>query len=27
MPGMQDNGEFWNGPCAHFFLAEFVTGR
>jgi len=27
MPGMQDNGEFWNGPCAHFFLAEFVAGR
>jgi ribosome maturation factor RimP len=23
MPGKQDNGELRNGPCAHFFLAEF----
>lgn len=26
MPEKQDNGEFWNGPCAHFFLAKFAAG-
>src|SRR5690606_4092047 len=25
MPGKQDNGELWNGPCAHFFLAGFAA--
>ena len=24
--GEADNGDFWNGPCAHFFLAKFAVG-